>query len=60
MIENRNVNIIIDSPLTTPVVSNPTLFFITKTLIYGNVINLRKRTIPDVFTPIHGIKTSGI
>ena len=25
-----------------------------------NVINLRKRTIPDVFTPIHGIKTSGI
>ncbi len=29
-------------------------------LILLNVINLRKRTIPDVFTPIHGIKTSGI
>ena len=31
-----------------------------KTLKSHNVINLRKRTIPDVFTPIHGIKTSGI
>ena len=31
-----------------------------KMLYFLNVINLRKRTIPDVFTPIHGIKTSGI
>lgn len=29
-------------------------------LILRNVINLRKRTIPNVFTPIHGIKTFGI
>ena len=35
-------------------------FLWAKVLIFHNVINLRKRTIPDVFTPIHGIKTSGI
>lgn len=27
---------------------------------YHNVINLRKRTIPDTFTPLHGIKASGV
>ena len=29
-------------------------------LILHNVINLRKRTIPDTFTPLHGIKASGV
>lgn len=33
---------------------------VNKYLFHGNVINLRKRTIPDSFTPFLGIKLSGI
>ena len=31
-----------------------------KTLIFRNVINLRKETIPDTFISLPGIKVSGI
>ena len=33
---------------------------VNKYLFHGNVINLRKRTMPDIITPLYRVKIFGI
>ncbi len=47
-------------PKSYSIVNNINTVHRVETLIFRNVINLRKRTMPDIITPLYRVKIFGI